>query len=399
MSSPGLPALSRRRFLTAGAGLGAATAGGLTASCIRTATTTGPDSSPAAAGLTGTVLDAFTTRRLVGLGEAHHLQQHHDVLGALLADPRLPGVVNDIVVEFGNAHYQDTVDRFIAGQPVSDSDLRLAWRNTTQSPEETWDQPVYEQFFRRVRAANWGLPPGRQMRVLLGDPPVNWPAITSARDLAAAIQQRDTFPASLVEQQVLAKGRRALLCYGMAHLFHPVPKLRLPPNLVSIIEQRTGERTYTIADLVPLAGDPGGLAAKLTGYTRNAVIPAAGTWLGSFDAGLFAQLQVGSRSGGPARASSAPAGRNSGQANPLCGVPARMVIDDGLYLGQPGDLTASCWNPAIFLDPAYWAELRRRNALEGHPVNLDNYRKLQPTVFPLLKVPPSDECGQAGHGG
>ena len=321
------------------------------------------------------------------------------MLDRLLADPRLPGVVDDIVVEFGNAHYQDTMDRFIAGQPVNDNDLRLAWRNTTQSPEETWDQPVYEQFFRTVRAANWALPPSRRMRVLLGDPPINWATITTAGNLEPAIQQRDTYPASLVEQQVLAKGRRALLCYGMAHLFHRVPRLHTPPNLVSIIEQRTGARTYTIADLVPLAGDPGGLASKLTRYTRNTVIPAAGTWLGSFDAGLFAQPQAGSRSRGPSHNSSAPGGRSSGQANPLCSMPAGSVIDDGLYLGQPGDLTASWPNPAIYLDPAYWAELQRRNALQGHPVSLDNYRRQQPALFPLLKVPPSAECGQVAHAG
>jgi hypothetical protein len=374
-----------------------ASAAGLTVSCTGAASTTGGHPSPAGRVLADTVADAFKTHRLVGIGEVHHLQQHHDVLDTLLTDPRLPGVVDDIVVEFGNAHYQDTMDRFIAGLPVDNADLRLAWRNTTQSPEETWDQPVYEQFFRAVRAANWALPPGKQMRVLLGDPPINWATITDAGDLEAAIQQRDTYPASLAEQQVLAKGRRALLCYGMAHLFHPVPELHTLPNLVSIIEHRTGERTYTIADLVPLAGDPGGLATRLTGYPRNTVIPATGTWLASFDAGLFAQVQAGSGSSSRSHQSSAAAGPSSGQANPLCGAPAGSVIDDGLYLGQPEDLTASCWNPAVFLDPAYWAELQRRNALEGHPVNLDSYRQPEPALFPLLKVPPSAECGQDGR--
>jgi hypothetical protein len=148
----------------------------------------------------------------------------------------------------------------------------------------------------------------------------------------------------------------------MAHLFHSVPKVRLPPNLVTILQQRTGERTYVIADVVPFAGDPGGLARKLSAYPRDTVIPAAGTWLGSFDTGLFAQLTF--RTGG----------------NPFCGVPLRSIIDAGLYVGQPGDLTQSYWNPAIFLDPAYWAELQRRNALMGHPVNLDSYRAdSQPT--------------------
>jgi hypothetical protein len=87
---------------------------------------------------------------------------HHDVLGMLLTDPRLPEMVDDIVVEFGDAFYQPMMDRFsITGQPVSNADLRLAWRNTTTSPLGTWDEPIYEQFYRTVRAANAMLPPGQ----------------------------------------------------------------------------------------------------------------------------------------------------------------------------------------------------------------------------------------------
>jgi hypothetical protein len=93
-------------------------------------------------------------------------------------------VVNDIVVEFGNALYQDTIDAFVLnGQPVADADLRPVWRNTTQSPVQTWDAPVYEQFFRRVRAVNWTLPPSKRVRVLLGDPPLDWSKVTSGSQI------------------------------------------------------------------------------------------------------------------------------------------------------------------------------------------------------------------------
>ena len=39
-----------------------------------------------------------------------------------------------------------------------------------------------------------------------------------------------------------------------------------------------------------------------------------------------------------------------------------------------GDLTASWPTPAIYLDPARWKELQRRNALQGNHVNLGSYR-------------------------
>jgi hypothetical protein len=76
-------------------------------------------------------------------------------------------------VEFGNALYQPTMDRFAAGAAVENTDWRLVWRNTTQSPVSTWDAPVYEQLYRMVRATNWPLPSQKQIRVLLGDPPID----------------------------------------------------------------------------------------------------------------------------------------------------------------------------------------------------------------------------------
>jgi hypothetical protein len=332
------------------------------------------------------VLAAFTRHRLVGIGESHGLQDHHDALQLLLADPRLPGVVDDLVVEFGNARYQDTMDRFTAGQPVVGAELRAVWRDTTQSPRQTWDAPVYEQFFRTVRAVNWALPTGRQIRVLLGDPPIDWAAVTDGSGIGAFLAQRDAYAASVVEQQVLAKGHRALLCYGAAHLVHPGAGLRVPPSLAAIIEQRTGERIYTIRDLVPSAADPGDLAGRLSRYPRGTVIPAAGTWLGSVDAGLLFHVIAF----GPDRA----------PVNPFRGVPLGSLLDAGLHLGQPADLTASRPNPAIYLDPAYWDELQRRNALlGGRAANLDGYRREQPAQYPLPQLPPSLEDGTADPAG
>jgi hypothetical protein len=367
LSANDVPDLSRRKFMNASAaGLGAASVAGLATAC------TGADGkaarpdhgTPSGRGLADTVLEAFRTHRLVGLGEAHDLQNHHDALMLLLTDPRLPGVVDDIVVEFGNALYQDTIDRFVSGQPVDNADLRLVWRNTTQSPRETWDSPVYEQFFRAVRAINAPLSGGRQIRVLLGDPPIDWSKVTNRTALLAfAGPQRDAHPASVIDTQVLAQGRRALICYGLDHLTHG-------GSLAGILE-RAGQRPYLIADFVPPAGDPGDLAQRLSRYHPDTVIPTAGTWLGSTDAG---QLLPGQ-----------------------CGLRLGSLIDAALYLGPPENLTASWWNPAIFLDPGYWKELQHRSALLGDnrfPLDLDSYRQERPTIYPLLKLPPSQDCGK-----
>jgi hypothetical protein len=369
-----VPALNRRGFLTASAaaaaGLGAA---GCAAPRAAAASPGQSGVSPSRSGgsLTDAVLAAFRSSRLVGLAESHQLQEHHDLLQTLISDPRLPGAVDDIVVEFGNALYQDTIDKFVLdGQPVADDDLRLVWRNTTESPLQTWDAPVYEQFFRRVRAVNWTLPPGKRIRVLLGDPPIDWSKVTSRSQISSG--QRDPHAASVV-RQLLAKGHRALLCYGSEHLQHTNGASGGRAALVPLIQQQTGVRTYVIEDLIPLQGDPDGLGARLARYPRGAVIPAAGTWLGQFNAG-YAVPSLKNAS-------------NDQASSQVCGTPLGKVVDAGLYLGQPADLTVSWPNPAIFLDPAYWAELQRRNALVGNFVDLSSYRQEQPPAYPSQPAP------------
>ena len=107
------------------------------------------------------VLDALDTHQLVALGEFHLCQEYHDFLQALLLHPELPAKLDDIVVEFGNALYQDVADRFLLElEPVSDIELSQIWRNTIGG-RTYWDAPVYEQFFRTVRAVNRAAPRGR----------------------------------------------------------------------------------------------------------------------------------------------------------------------------------------------------------------------------------------------
>ena len=52
------------------------------------------------------ILDAFKTHQIVALGEgAHGNEQGHAFRLSLIRDPRFAAIVNDIVVESGNAIY------------------------------------------------------------------------------------------------------------------------------------------------------------------------------------------------------------------------------------------------------------------------------------------------------
>jgi hypothetical protein len=123
------------------------------------------------------ILEAFRSHQIVALDEGDHgNEQGHAFRLSLVRHPHFATTVNDIVVEFGNALYQDVIDRFIYGEDVAIESLRRVWQNTTQ-PHFAVDLPIYEEFFRAVRAVNMSVPAERRVRVLLGDPPIDWDTV------------------------------------------------------------------------------------------------------------------------------------------------------------------------------------------------------------------------------
>ncbi len=117
---------------------------------------------------------------VVAVSEIHHNIQIHNFLRRLISASCFTDQAPTIAVEFGNSLYQPIMDRYIRGESIRVEDLRSVWRYTTQFM--VWDDPVYEQFFQTVRAVNQSLPPDRQIRVLLADPPVDWTKVKSKAD-------------------------------------------------------------------------------------------------------------------------------------------------------------------------------------------------------------------------
>src|SRR4029453_16611110 len=151
------------------------------------------------------ILEAFRSHTLVALAEGRHKnEQAHAVRLTLVRAPRFAAVVNDIVVEFGSARFQDVIDRFVAGEPIADESLRRVWEDTTAA-NAVWDVPIYEEFFRAVRRINQSAPRERQLRVLLGDPPFDWDAVKTKDDFArlTKIADRDGHAAALIRREVL----------------------------------------------------------------------------------------------------------------------------------------------------------------------------------------------------
>jgi hypothetical protein len=73
----------------------------------------------------GGILDAFASRPIVALGDVHGLAQELDLYAAAVRDPRFASEVGNLVVEFGSASQQATLDRYLAGETVPYAEARL----------------------------------------------------------------------------------------------------------------------------------------------------------------------------------------------------------------------------------------------------------------------------------
>lgn len=284
------------------------------------------------------IVDAFDKHPLVGLGESHRNQQVHDFIVSLVRDPRFLQKVDDIVVEFGSARYQDLMDRYVAGEPVSPEDLRRVWRDTVNIL--VWDAPVYQRFFETVRTVNRIRPPASRLRVLLADPPLDWTAIQRREEWERVAATRDQHAAEIVEREVLGNKHRALLIFGSGHLtrdsaFGTSPDRQRTHNVAEILAER-----HPGAMLLIWSHTPGWMTSqldsRLASWPKPSLALLNGTWLGA--------SSVGPR----------------GQSPTL-----EQLADAFLYLGPIKRQTDSKPSPTIYRDPEYMRELLRRNAIQG----------------------------------
>jgi hypothetical protein len=308
------------------------------------------------------ILSAFQSSPVVAVPDAHRHDVLHRLNLALVRDPRFPHSANDIVVEFGNALHQAVVDRFLGGQEVPYDELRRVWMDTTQA-HPVWDTPHAEEFFRTVRAINAALPPERRLRVLLGDPAIDWTAIKSRADHLKWIAKRETFPAELIRREVLAKGRRALLLYGVMHLQRKNAMANFDAtgpaaSLVSLLEESGETKVFSIGltfELSQLQPNTANWPAPSLALLRGTIMGAADV---PYDGPRFTI-----RDGKPV-----PIGRAEWKTIHMEG-----QFDALLYLGPRAAIIDARVAPALCSDPQYYDMRTRRMALAGWLEPLKEY--------------------------
>lgn len=287
------------------------------------------------------ILDAFRSHSVVALGEGPHgNEQGHAFRLALIRDPRFTNTVNDIMVEFGSGRYQDLMDRFVSGEDVPYEDLRHVWQDTTVDTS-VWEKPVYEEFFRAIRALNMSLSPARRLRVLLGDAPIDWDLVKTREDASKWGMAKDGYAGNLVKKEVLAKQRRVLVIYGDGHLQgRGFPQ----GSLINVLERRPNPtKVFAISSAFT---DLTKMQADAASWPIPSIARIQGTVIGGRPYASFYQLPPGP-------------GWNA--------VKMEDQFDAVLYLGPASSVTMSRFPPELCFDSSYMKMRLGRMAL-GHPM-------------------------------
>jgi hypothetical protein len=220
------------------------------------------------------------------------------------------------------------MDRYAAGEDIPYEQLRRVWTDTVG-----WSPTVtslgYLNFFAQVRAVNEGLPASGQIHVWLGEPPIDWSKIKTQADMPQR-SQRDQYPAELIQSQIIAKSKKALVIYGTFHFF-------AMDSLKSLVEQSNPGSFFVVTPHVVLSDQ-----AHSESFERN--MQAWRDYLSGKDGQKANTLLMIGNQGSPG--------------------------DAVLYLGPSTSLTQSPITPDLYLDTAFRSEINRRSLImSGKPLD------------------------------
>jgi len=326
------------------------------------------------------VLAAFQTHPLVGLSDSHGLANEGEFYNRLVRDPRFAADVGNVVVEFGGAAHQDTLDRYLAGAEVPYAELRKVWSDEVGAVP-TVTAVMYQLFFAQVRIVNHQLPPDRRIRVWLGEPAIDWSTVHTQADYMPYSMRRAQNPAEIIERDILARGKKALVIYGGFHFNQPGWPPGTPhfQDLREMVEAHHPGAFYVVSPYVGFAQPacsaafeaqmkwpPGSLAAPVRGTALEAALQRPGCSMGS-------NLRAAAPPGTPATPADIQARMDRRTQEVLSGVAGDAL----LYLGPAASLMNSPADPTLVMDEAYFREISRRyQIMTGSPASLADWIEL-----------------------
>lgn len=298
---------------------------------------------------TAAVLRAFATHDVVMVGEIHSNKEEYKWYVSLIRTPEFADRVDDIVLEMGNSLYQQIVDSYVAGENVRFDQVQKAWRNTVGliGPQS----PLVESLYGAVRERNMQRRGKHQMRIVCGDPAIDWDMVKNTSSVDLYMSRRDEWYAQVVQEQVLAKHHRALLIMGGMHFLRQSGRPSGSPSIETKLRKR-GARTYVIVSGTNTPNECCEMDRRFDSWPAPSIISARG-WVGELSA--LALMEGGYPQGKPK---------------------LKDAADAFLYLGPRDSLTSVSMTRTQLQGTAYGEEIERRLKIE---------MILQPDEAPLFQ--------------
>jgi hypothetical protein len=298
---------------------------------------------------------------IVCLSEGGHAtREPHLFLRRLLSDRSILEAVDVIILEFAAGLHQAVLDAYIRGDDVPFATLSHVWRDTGQSPMGPWDSPLYQELLEVIRDANRDLPPDKKVRVVAGDPPIDWEQIQTVEDFRSARLPRDPYGAELAMEQAFQEGNRVLIIFGGAHMTRVPIGPEDPRN--SLTYRILSEHPDAVRAISFLSPEDLGVEDRIGELVPETVYSTHDHWVGEINGGLVFPL-IYSLVPNPST------GEQEWQEVTLYSdYQVRDLFDALIYIGPTSD-----WEfvPASFdpvRDAEYLAELNRRSMLRfGRP--------------------------------
>ena len=203
------------------------------------------------------------------------------------------------------------------------------WRNATNSLLQGGDDLDYKALFIAIREGNMNSDSSHQLRVLAGDPPVDWNAIHTKKDFYAYLNDRDRHYANVVNKELIDANKRGVMIMGRSHLTYTTSNPE-HPNVINLLKNPDNAELIIIHLLTDLPTQISKMSIK-----SPSVIRLKNNWLGETNA------KFGFK-------------RKEDEHPPAL----KETIDAVLYLGDPETFSKS--DLRVFDDDEYLAELNRR---------------------------------------
>ncbi len=166
------------------------------------------------------IIRTFQHCNIIGLGEGgHHLENAHQFFHQLFENKKFQEIVDVVILEFANTDYQNILDEYIYGKEVDVNELQKLWRESTQSATLFGEANIYFELLKKIREINFALPKDKKIRVLGGDPSINWASINNIEDWKNQVgYEREILPATLAKEFGINQKKKVLLIYSEFHL-------------------------------------------------------------------------------------------------------------------------------------------------------------------------------------